>query len=69
MKFTPDSFITGVVAIAVACVVLSAVAIPIINEAVGEQTGAMADILGILPVFIAIGILMACVTLFISRKG
>lgn len=69
MKFTADNFIAGVVAVAVACIVLSAIAIPVITEATPTTDGPLKSIMEVLPVFIAIGILMACIGIFISRKG
>ena len=70
MKFTTDSFISGVVAVVVAIVVLCMVAIPIIGEATtGMEDGPIKTIINILPVFIAIGVLVACVTLFMSKKA
>lgn len=64
-----NSFIQNVVAISVGVVVFAMVALPIIGQVdVGENTNLQA-IIDVLPIFIAIGLLMACVYMFITRKN
>jgi len=69
-KWTTDSFITSVVMISVGVVVFAMVALPIISGAVdADKYPELAAIVDVIPIFIAIGILMACVYMFISRKA
>lgn len=71
MKFSTDTFIVSVVGISVAVVIFAMVALPIIQSA-ATSAGADTDlgkIIGVIPIFIAIGILMACVYMFISKKA
>lgn len=64
-----NSFIQNVVAISVGVVVFAMVALPIIGQVdVGENTNLQA-IIDVLPIFIAIGLLLACVYMFIVRKN
>lgn len=64
-----NSFIQNVVAISVGVVVFAMVALPIIGQVdVGENTNLQA-IMDVLPIFIAIGLLLACVYMFITRKN
>lgn len=68
-KFTTDNFITSVVAISVGVVVFAMVAVPIVSSAAAGITDTnLKAIVNVIPIFIAIGILMACVYLFISKK-
>lgn len=71
MKFSTETFITSVVGVSVAVVVFAMVAIPVIGqaaEAAGEESQ-LGTIIEVIPIFIAIGILMACVYMFISKKA
>ena len=68
-SFKIDGFVTAVVGICVAIVVFAMVAIPVITEATDGMTGNLKTIVEVIPIFIAIGILMACIYLFIQRKG
>lgn len=64
-----NGFINNVVAISVGVVVFAMVALPIIGQVdVGDNTNLQA-IIDVLPIFIAIGLLMACVYMFITRKN
>lgn len=68
--FSTDSFIGNVVAISVGVVVFAMVAIPIVTSAAADITDTnLKAIVEVIPIFIAIGILMACVYLFISKKN
>ena len=71
MKFSTETFITSVVGISVAIVVFAMVAIPVINSAATAEgvDEDLANIIGVIPIFVAIGILMACVYMFISKKA
>lgn len=73
MKFSIDSFTTSVVGVSVAIVIFAMVAVPIVSTTVAgldpEKDANLIAILGVLPIFIAIGILLACVYMFISRKA
>lgn len=69
-KFSTDSFIGNVVAVCVGVVVFAMVAIPIVTSAAAGITDTnLKAIVQVIPIFIAIGILMACVYLFISKKN
>ena len=70
-SFKVDGFVTAVVGVSVAVVVFAMVALPIISAAAsGEGLDPnLAAIINVIPIFIAIGILMACIYLFIQRKG
>jgi hypothetical protein len=72
MKFSTDSFVASIVAIVVAIVIFAAVAVPVVTDAVAdipESEGMLKTIMTVIPVFMAIGILMACIYLFISKKA
>ena len=70
-SFKVDGFVTAVVGVSVAVVVFAMVALPIISTAAGGENldPNLAAIINVIPIFIAIGILMACIYLFIQRKG
>lgn len=72
MKFSIDSFTGSVVGVSVAIVVFAMVAVPIVSSTVAtldpETDANLIAIINVLPIFIGIGILMACVYLFISKK-
>ena len=68
-SFKIDGFVTAVVGVCVAVVVFAMVALPVIGEATDGMTGNLKTIVEVIPIFIAIGILMACIYLFIQRKG
>ena len=69
-KYSVDTFITSVVGISVAVVVFAMVALPIIGGITfTEDQADLAAIVQVIPIFIAIGILMAAVYMFISKKA
>lgn len=68
-SFKVDGFVAAVVGISVGVVVFAMVALPVINEATEGMEGNLKTIVEVIPIFIAIGILMACIYLFIQRKG
>ena len=69
-KWSADTFITSVVALSVGIVVFAMVALPIINSAVaGIEDDNLKAIVQVIPIFIAIGILMACIYMFVSKKA
>lgn len=72
-KFTIDSFTGSVVAVCVGVVIFAMVALPIVSSATAgldpTDDANLIAIINVIPIFIAIGILMACVYMFISRKG
>lgn len=69
-KWSADTFITSVVALSVGIVVFAMVALPIINSAVaGITDDNLKAIVNVIPIFIAIGILMACIYMFVSKKA
>ena len=69
-KWSADTFITSVVALSVGIVVFAMVALPIINSATaGIEDENLKAIVNVIPIFIAIGILMACIYMFVSKKA
>ncbi|MBR6911815.1 MAG: hypothetical protein IKN41_08170 [Candidatus Methanomethylophilaceae archaeon] len=69
-KWSADTFITSVVALSVGIVVFAMVALPIINSATaGITDDNLKAIVNVIPIFIAIGILMACIYMFVSKKA
>lgn len=72
MKFSTDSFVNNVVTVTVAVIIFSMVALPIVTQAIssmGEGDEQLKMILGVIPIFIVIGILLACIYMFIGRKN
>lgn len=71
MKFSTDMFVNNVVAITVAVIIFSMVALPIVTQAISSMSESDAQlkmILGVIPIFIVIGILLACIYMFIGRN-
>ena len=67
--YNTNSFINNIVAISVGVIIFAMVALPIItNAASGITDTNLKAIVTVLPIFIAIGLLLGCVTFFI-RKG
>lgn len=76
-----EDFTGNIISVVIAVIVVAAVAVPIINGMVGTdgtpegatypiQEGSMlATIVGILPVFLVLAVLMMIVYLFISKKN
>lgn len=72
MKFSTDAFVNNVVTVTVAVIIFSMVALPIVTQAIstmGEDDEQLKMILGVIPIFIVIGILLACIYMFIGRKN
>ena len=70
--FSTDTFVSNVVAIIVAIIVLAMVAVPIITQAStmeGVAGTQLETILQVVPIFIVIGILLACIYMFMSKRG
>ena len=70
--FSTDRFVSNVVAIIVAVIILAMVAVPIINQAVsidGVAGTQLETILNVVPIFIVIGILLACIWMFMNKSG
>ena len=69
-KWSADTFITSVVALSVGIVVFAMVALPIISSATaGIEDENLKAIVNVIPIFIAIGSLMACIYMFVSKKA
>ena len=69
-KWSADTFITSVVALSVGIVVFAMVALPIISSATaGIEDDNLKAIVNVIPIFIALGILMACIYMFVSKKA
>lgn len=72
MKFSTDSFVQNVVVISVAVIIFSMICVPIVSQAVeslGDDNEQLAMILNVIPIFVVIGILLACIYMFIGRKN
>ena len=73
MAFSTDRFTKNVVAITVAVIIFAMVAVPIIaNAAASEAIAGNAQlqmILNVIPIFIVIGILLACIYMFLNKDG
>lgn len=69
-KFTAESFTSNIVAIAVAIIVFTAIALPMVQSATtGMEDGALKSVIEAVPVFIGVGLLMACIALFVSKRN
>ena len=68
--YNTNKFINSIVSISVGVIIFAMVALPIITNAAAdiEDTNLKA-IVTVLPIFIAIGLLLGCVSFFISKKG
>ena len=76
-----EDFTGDIISVVIAVIVVAAVAVPIINGMIGTdgtpegatypiQEGSMlATIVGILPIFLVLAVLMMIVYLFISKKN
>lgn len=70
MAWNVNNFITSVVGVSVGVVVFAMVALPIIGGITfTEDQKDLEAIVNVIPIFIAIGILMACVYMFITKKN
>lgn len=68
MAFSTDKFVGNVVSITVAVIILAMVAVPIISSATSGITDEnLKNILNVIPIFIVIGVLMACIYMFMGR--
>ncbi len=68
MAFSTDKFVGNVVSITVAVIILAMVAVPIISSAtadIGDEN--LKNILNVIPIFIVIGVLMACIYMFMGK--
>ena len=63
-----DNFVGKVVGLVIAVVVICAVAIPILSDASKGMTGTEATIMGILPVFLVLAILIMIVKMFLDNR-
>lgn len=72
MKFSTDAFVNNTVAVVVSVIVVSMIALPIISSAIddlGSDDAQLKTILSIVPIFLVLGILLACIGLFIKGKN
>jgi len=68
MAFSTDKFVGNVVSITVAVIILAMVAVPIIASATADITDDnLKNILNVIPIFIVIGVLMACIYMFMGK--
>jgi uncharacterized membrane protein len=72
MGFSINSFVTGIVGAIVAVILLVTVAVPVISSNEVADTVANADSLNamitIIPVLIAVGVIIAVVSMFLSKR-
>lgn len=73
MKFNVSTFTEGIVAVIVGVILLTAVAIPIIQaNPVAEQfamAGTLNTIIATIPIFIGIALILAVMYMFIARRS
>lgn len=71
VSFTTDKFVSNVVAITVAVIIFAMVAVPIIATAASseyiQEDSQLQMILNVVPIFIVIGILLACIYMFLGK--
>lgn len=71
--FSTDKFVGNVVAITVAVIIFAMVAVPIIASAASSEAIASNEqlqmILNVIPIFIVIGILLACIYMFLNKNN
>jgi len=71
VSFTTDKFVSNVVAITVAVIIFAMVAVPIIATAAAseyiQEDSQLQMILNVVPIFIVIGILLACIYMFLGK--
>lgn len=69
MAFNTEGFTSNIVAVTVGVIIVTSVAIPVITSATtGMSAGNVKTILEMLPVFLCIALLLACITLFVSKR-
>lgn len=72
MAFSTDRFTKNVVSITVAVIIFAMVAVPIIANAAASEAIAgntqLQMILNVIPIFIVIGILLACIYMFLNMN-
>lgn len=72
MDFSPDKFTTSIVSITVAVIVFSMVCVPILSNAIAGLNATtdaqLISILKVIPIFIVIGILLACIRSFVLKN-
>ena len=79
-KYDSDNFTSNIVAVVIAVIVIAAVAIPIMNGMIGTdgtpegatypiQAGTtLATIVGVIPIFLVLAVLMMVVYMFLSGQ-
>lgn len=69
MRFSTDKFVGNVVAVVVAIIIFAMVAVPVIGTATASiEDAQLKMILNVIPIFIVIGILLACIYMFLNNK-
>lgn len=71
-EFNTEDFTGKIITIVIAVIVVAVVAIPIINQVIADNniTGTTATILGVIPIFLILAVLMAVVYMFLNNgKG
>lgn len=73
MKFSVSTFTEGIVAVIIGVILLTAVAIPIIQANPVAEGFAMADtlntIISTIPIFVGIALILAVMYMFIARRS
>lgn len=67
--FNTEDFTGKIITIVIAVIVVAVVAIPIINQVITDNniTGTTATILGVIPIFLILAVLMAVVYMFLNN--
>ena len=70
-KFTAESFTENILSITVGGIIFGAVAWPIFADIIDDQglDPTVAAVIKAIPIFLGVGLLVACVKLFISNKN
>ena len=71
MRMNTEDFTSKVVTVVIAIIVIGVVAIPVINKA-AEESGAdstTVTILGVIPIFLILAVLMTVVYMFLDKKN
>ena len=73
-KYNTDDFTSNIVAVVIAVIVIAAVAVPIINGMIGEgkpieEGSTTATIVGVIPIFLVLAVLMMVVYMFLNKRG
>lgn len=68
--FNTEDFTSKIITVVISVIVVAVVAIPIINQVITDNhiTGTTATILGVIPIFLILAVLMAVVYMFLNNN-